>query len=314
MPHYRLELYAHCAFRRMGQAGAGRHTPALRAARRAMMCKWTNPMMKQQTQIRITRFALITLAIVCAQWFASAACATPNGRERLLMDSGWRFHLGDMNQDKNARAAIAEWRWKNVDRRQGTGSVLCQQSRLHRNDLWKKAAVGEDTFHGRSGFAWYRTLLPDLPGPHRVLHFDSVDDNATVFVNGKRLLHHEDGTKHSMCRSTRVWKESGPNVVAVLVENTAGAGGIGVAAVTKGEAQVDNGPAAPDFNDGDWRAVHLPHDFVVEGTFTPKADARTAHCRPMSAGIARRSRSQRRTKDVGSGWTSMACTATAMCG
>ena len=229
-------------------------------------------MMKQQTQIRITRFALITLAIVCAQWFASAACAAPNGRERILIDSGWRFHLGDMNRDSNSSAAITEWLWINGAGDEAQGATYAAAAYTP-DTMWKRAAVGEDTFHGRSGFAWYRALLPALPGPHRVLHFDSVDDKATVFVNGKRLLHHEGWNEEFDVPLDAVWQENAPNVVAVLVENTNGAGGIGAAAVTKGEAQMDTGPAAPDFNDSDWRAVHLPHDFVVEGTFTPKADA-----------------------------------------
>ena len=147
-------------------------------------------MLNQHTEIRIPRFALVTLAVVCAQWFASAACAAPNGRERILIDSGWRFHLGDMNRDKNASAAITEWRWKNSASDEAQGATYAAAAYTP-DTMWKKAAVGEDTFHGRSGFAWYRAILPDVPGPHRVLHFDSVDDNATVFVNGKRLLHHE---------------------------------------------------------------------------------------------------------------------------
>ena len=31
-------------------------------------------------------------------------------------------------------------------------------------------------------------------------------------------------------------------------------------------------PTQPVFNEAGWRTVHLPHDYVVEGTFTPTAD------------------------------------------
>jgi beta-galactosidase len=32
------------------------------------------------------------------------------------------------------------------------------------------------------------------------------------------------------------------------------------------------GPAAPNYDDSAWRTVHLPHDYIVEGTFTNTAD------------------------------------------
>jgi hypothetical protein len=58
-----------------------------------------------------------------------------------------------------------------------------------------------------------------------MLHFDGVDDNATVYLNGQRLGSHQGWDLPFDVNLAPAWKAGGPNVLAVLVENTAGAGG-----------------------------------------------------------------------------------------
>ena len=128
-------------------------------------------------------------------------------------------------------------------------------------------------FTGRTGFAWFRASLPNVPGPKRVLHFDSVDDNATVYFNGKKIFAHKGWNDAFDVPLDTVWNPGGVHNVLVLVENTANAGGIGTASLGTENEEAKDGPAAPNFKDGDWRGLHLPHDFVVEGKFTPTADA-----------------------------------------
>ena len=138
---------------------------------------------------------------------------------------------------------------------------------------WKDAASGNDTFGGRVGFAWFRTSLPRHKGPGHLLHFECVDDNATVYLNGRRLMRHEGWDDPFTVDLARAWKESGPNELAVLVENTAGAGGITAPVFLQNAAAgAASGPAGCDYDDRDWRIVHLPHDFIIEGAFSPKAD------------------------------------------
>ena len=91
---------------------------------------------------------------------------------------------------------------------------------------WRDAKLGEDAFGRKRGFAWYRTTLPSLPGDHRRLHFEDVDDNATVYLNGKQVAAHEGyGTPFDAPLDT-AWSAAGPNELAVLVQNTDGTGGI----------------------------------------------------------------------------------------
>ena len=140
---------------------------------------------------------------------------------------------------------------------------------------WHDAKSGDDTFRGRVGFQWFRTLLPEMAGPGRTIHFETVDDNGTVYLNGRQVGRHEGWNEPFDVALDEAWQTGGANSLAVLVENTAGAGGI-TAAVALGRlpnAGPNAGCFAPGFDDHGWRQVHLPHDYVVEGTFTSNANA-----------------------------------------
>jgi len=87
--------------------------------------------------------------------------------------------------------------------------------------------IGDDVFHGRAGFAWFRaTLRSDLTNAVRRLHFEGVDDNATVFLNGKRLFHNEGWNQPFDVTLSSDWIDGADNVLDVLVENTNQGGGI----------------------------------------------------------------------------------------
>ena len=110
---------------------------------------------------------------------------------------------------------------------------------------WRDATIGPDVFNRQRGFAWYRTTLPALPntgGAHRRLHFENVDDNATVYLNGKQVGTHEGYGQPFDVPLDAAWNEAGPNELAVLVENTDGTGGIGGPASLETVAAGDETP------------------------------------------------------------------------
>src|SRR5262249_23694407 len=108
------------------------------------------------------------LALLPAQ---TAVCAAPPaGRERIRMDAGWRFQREDRNGE--GRVAVTQWLWRE-DPRRTEAEAEKALSELPPDAPWDRAAPGQDTFHGRRGFAWYRALLPPVPGPNPVLHFES---------------------------------------------------------------------------------------------------------------------------------------------
>ena len=91
---------------------------------------------------------------------------------------------------------------------------------------WKDADTSTDVFGGRVGYAWFRTTLPAIAGPHRVLVFASIDDEGTVYLNGKPVADHVSVNADAHVSLDAAWRENGPNELAVLVHNTAGAGGL----------------------------------------------------------------------------------------
>ncbi|MDE2125722.1 MAG: DUF4982 domain-containing protein [Armatimonadetes bacterium] len=203
---------------------------------------------------------------------ANAITVPPAGRQRIRLDAGWRFHLTQQGQLAHG-VAIRAWRWKEDDApHQDVASMTAADLDVTGSD-WHPASTGEDVFHGRVGFVWMRTALPAVHGTHRVLRFAGVDDNATVYLNGRKLVHHEGWNDPFDVLLDAAWNPAGPNVLAVLVENTAGMGGI-IGAVTLGVPLPDRlgEPQLAGYNDRSWRVVHLPNDYVVQGKFSPLAD------------------------------------------
>ncbi|BDI30293.1 beta-galactosidase [Capsulimonas corticalis] len=230
--------------------------------------------------------AAIVAAAATAFLPAVGHAADSSARERILFDGDWRFRQDPATlpplQDG---AAVAGWRWKAAD--SPASEELAATGVTTSGAGWADAAVGQDIFSGKSGFAWIRATLPDLAGPGRTLRFGGVDDNADVYVNGKKLIHHEGWNQAFDVPLDDVWNAAGPNVVAVRVENGQGAGGlskgvsVGLAPIVAGAPTTS--PSDPKFRDFNWRKVHLPHDYCVEGTFTPDGDASHGSLIPTSA-------------------------------
>ncbi len=128
---------------------------------------------------------------------------------------------------------------------------------------WANGEAGPDIFHGRQGYAWYVATLPAVAGARHRIHFENVDDNATVFLNGKQIGDHQGWGQPFDVPLDATWNTAGPNTLAVLVENTGGGGGIqgGVTlqAVNSGDAvavagwKMHGGIAEPETLTG-WKA------------------------------------------------------------
>lgn len=211
--------------------------------------------------------ALSLVALVPA-----SAVAKPRVRRsdhvRLQFDSGWKFRRDPFS--KQVRAGSLVWVWQAAS----VSSIDAAFPGYFYGPDWKSTQVGADVFRGRKGFVWYRA---NLGGAQKVenltLHFESVDDNAAVFLNGKRVFTHEGWSEPFDVPLAKVWSPAGPNVVTVLVENTDGPGGIsGGVWLENPKPEAAAPEAVAGFDDAKWRTVHLPHDYVVEGTFDRTAD------------------------------------------
>ncbi|RYG32199.1 DUF4982 domain-containing protein, partial [bacterium] len=144
------------------------------------------------------------------------------------------------------------------------------------SDGWQETTLGENAFAGagKRRFGLFRAEIGHpADGAKRTLVFDSVDDNAVVFLNGKRLHRHIGFGIPFRVPVAAAWNPKGPNDLVVLVENTAAGGGInGGVRFEIPRAESTPKQALPAFDDRRWRAVHLPHDYVVEGKFDPRGD------------------------------------------
>ncbi|MGI4788387.1 MAG: hypothetical protein ACRYFS_06000 [Janthinobacterium lividum] len=146
-----------------------------------------------------------------------------------------------LENGKAARSSITTWR---VQTNAGANPTTLPTDMTGAG--WTDGTTGPDIFNGRRGFAWYVTALPAPTGMHHRLHFENVDDNATVFLNGEQVATHQGWGVAFDVLLDAAWHKGGPNTLAVLVENTDGAGGI-QGGVTRG-----SGPNESDAQNNAW--------------------------------------------------------------
>lgn len=232
-------------------------------------------------------FPLIFTVVLSLMFLTVVNLALGSVRQRILLDASWRFHRGDIRGlvIQPQGIPVTKWIWTPDDSKGADSDQMASPTLNTSSEGWNIAKVGQDVFQGKVGFAWFRATLPVLKGAAPSLHFDSVDDNGTVYLNGKFLASHAGWNEAFDVNLKPAWKPKGPNVLAVLVENTAGPGGIygGVFLQKPGEAYAALGPAKPSYNDRSWRVVHVPHDYIVEGKFSPKADRNHGYLPVMPA-------------------------------
>jgi beta-galactosidase len=159
---------------------------------------------------------------------ASGSDSAP--RERLLMDFGWKFHLGN------------EWGAAQSLAKAGTGSGPA--STWFSDASWRPVNLPHDwaielpfdpkaeSSHGfkalgrdfpQNSMAWYRRTF-ELPkkdsGKRLWLEFDGVYRDTTVFLNGWFVGHHESGYNSFRYDVTDVANCGDKNVLAVKVDAT----------------------------------------------------------------------------------------------
>lgn len=203
-----------------------------------------------------------------------------HGRERTRFDEDWKFHLLDASVGEAPGVPaegtqIAKWRW------QAAVNPAAEAAEVSRADFddskWTEITSAHQVIRQENSFAWFRAVLAKPPGTQPVVHFNSVDDTGIVFLNGRKLPTPQNWNESFDVPLGAAWNPDGPNVLTVLVENNGGGGGMDEAFLrTEAEPAPElstSGPSAEVYDDAAWRTVHLPHDFVVEGTFDPKGDS-----------------------------------------
>jgi beta-galactosidase len=167
---------------------------------------------------------------LCAALLTAQLSAAESPREHLSLDAGWRFHLGD------------DWPDALHLENSGTGSGAASEG--FSDSYWRvvnlphdwavelpfdSAADGSHGFKALGGsfstnsIGWYRRTfgLPKEDEGRRIwLTFDGVFRDATVWVNGWCVRHHEGGYYPFREDITDVLHFGGQNTVAVRVDAT----------------------------------------------------------------------------------------------
>ncbi len=137
--------------------------------------------------------------------------AIAQSRQRLSMDLGWKFKLGDFPDAKKAGYNDHNWRTLNLPHDWGIEGTFK-----------KDAPGGGSAGYLPSGIGWYRK---HFTVPERLLNrevkilFDGVYMNSDVWINGHHLGNHPYGYTPFYYNLTPFLKK-GENVIAVRVDNS----------------------------------------------------------------------------------------------
>ncbi|HUJ08635.1 MAG TPA: beta-galactosidase GalA [Verrucomicrobiae bacterium] len=178
----------------------------------------------------VHRLLPLILGVLSVGGFVTPFAAADSPREHLSLDAGWKFHLGDD--------------WPNALHLENSGTGSGPASEKFSDSYWRVvnlphdwavelpfdwAADGSHGFHTlgvrypTNSIAWYRRTfeLPKSDEGKRIwLTFDGVFRDATVWVNGWCVRHHEGGYYPFREDITDVLHFGGQNTIAVRVDAT----------------------------------------------------------------------------------------------
>ncbi len=112
--------------------------------------------------------AAALLAVALSLPFDCHAQANASPRERILLDSGWRFHLAGSAMFKNS-LPIAHWRYQLDPNAPAYSATVASSVVDTTGSDWHDAEAGDDVFDHKPGYAWFRASLPAFAGPGRTL-------------------------------------------------------------------------------------------------------------------------------------------------
>jgi beta-galactosidase len=94
--------------------------------------------------------------------------------------------------------------------------------------VYKKYKIGADVFDLKEGYAWFHTTIPQQPtGTSKItVLFKSVDENATVFINGKQVAHHDGWNQPFEVNITDAEALKHAINLTIFIENYSNEGGI----------------------------------------------------------------------------------------
>ncbi|WP_162817846.1 glycoside hydrolase family 2 TIM barrel-domain containing protein [Niabella yanshanensis] len=156
------------------------------------------------------RFTLSILVFLCIQSFSNCI-AQAGGRERLLMDAGWKFSQTDTVGAEKAAFNDSRWRTLNLPH---DWSI--------EHDFIQDAPTGGGGGYLPTGVGWYRkqfTIPRSALSKVVWIEFDGVYQNSDVWINGHHLGRYPNGYMSFHYDLTPHLK-AGNNTITVRVDNS----------------------------------------------------------------------------------------------
>ena len=161
---------------------------------------------------KIKKQVLIIMLIMGFGWLLPTVTYAVGLPRKTLIDSSWKFSLGDEQAASKSNYNDSKWRIVNLPH---------DWSIEHSID--EKAPSGNDGGYRMTGIAWYRKELmvpASLKGEKVYLYFEGVYMNSSVYVNGQLIGGHPYGYTSFFCDATSAIIPGKKNVVAVRVDNS----------------------------------------------------------------------------------------------
>ncbi|RYU77810.1 beta-galactosidase GalB [Hymenobacter persicinus] len=168
------------------------------------------------------------LRVAVVLWLAAGDAAFGQVRQDILLTTNWKFSKGDVVNAAAPDFSDAKWQTVSVPHDWAIygpfdGNNDLQEVKIEQNNE-KQATLKAGRTGGLPfiGTGWYRRALtvPGFkPGKRAVLLFDGAMSNAHVFVNGREVGSWPYGYNSFSFDITDFLKPTGPNLLAVRLQN-----------------------------------------------------------------------------------------------
>lgn len=209
----------------------------------------------------ITMVSIVPAGLVCA-----------SSRSITSLNGPWRIKAATPAALRHA-VILSTWKWQRAELGLNSPPRVVPED-LSQSVGWKLYKSGSNVLGKKPGYVWFQTILPPMSHSPRMLEFAGVDTRAVVYVNGKMLTEHRGGDMAFEIPVYANWHNHHPNILTILAH------GVGDKIATL--QPVKFGTYAPALfppnegistnRSGGWKSVLVPNDFVVQGTFDPKAN------------------------------------------
>ena len=134
------------------------------------------------------------------------------------------FGPATLNKGEASMQSLTNWRFLKAESIEAVNTEIPSSSLT----TWKNYTIGEDVFSKRQGFGWFQTIIPKpAAGVSKIeIKFRSTDENATVFINQKKITRHEGWNRPFSISIDHADTITAPLQLTLFIENYSNEGGI----------------------------------------------------------------------------------------